>query len=74
MIIWMQVALALLKVVGLILDNTRYERAKQAGIDEEVARESAKVMQKTEFGKRALEDFASKPGSADDFLRQLEPK
>lgn len=74
MIVWVQIALAFLKVVGLILDNTKYERAKQAGIDEEIGRESAKIMQKTEFGKRALEDFTSKPGSADDFLRELEPK
>ena len=74
MIVWTQIILALLKIVDAILDYTRYERAKQDGVDEEIAREAAKILQKTEFAKRALEGFASKPGSADEFLRELEPK
>jgi len=74
MIAWVQIVLALLKIVDAILDYTRYERAKQAGVDEEIARETAKILQKTEFAKKALEGFTNKPGSADEFLRELEPK
>jgi hypothetical protein len=70
---WIQIALAFLKIVNAILDYTSYERAKQAGIDEEIARQSALILRKTGYVKQALENFGSKPGSADDFLRSLEP-
>jgi len=71
---WIQIALALLKIVNAILDYTKDARAKQAGRDEEIARQSAEILRKTEYGKRALQEFSANPGSADDFLRQLEPK
>jgi len=71
---WLQIALAFLKLVNLILDTVKVSQAHQAGVDEEIARESAKVLRFTEFGKRALEEFTAKPGASDDFLRELEPK
>jgi heme exporter protein D len=71
---WLQIALAFLKLVNLILDTVQERRAHQAGVDEEIARESAKVLQKTEFAKKALEHFNANSGSADEFLRSLEPK
>lgn len=71
---WLQIALALLKFVNLIMNTVSTERARQAGVDEEIARESAKVLQKTQFAKRALEEFTANAGSADQFLRSLEPK
>ena len=74
MVAWIQIALALLKIVNAILDYTKDARAKQAGRDEEIARQSAEILRKTEYGKRALQEFSNNPGSADDFLRQLEPK
>lgn len=74
MVAWVQIALACLRIVNAILDYTRDARAKQEGVDEEIARETAKILQKTEFGKKALEEFTRVPGSADDFLRSLEPK
>jgi hypothetical protein len=70
-IAWVQIALALLRIVNAILDYTAYERAKMAGVDEEIARETAKVLQKTEFAKKALEEFSASPGSADEFLRKI---
>jgi hypothetical protein len=74
MFAWVQIALALLKVVNAVLDYTKYERARQDGVDEEIARESAKILQKTEFAKKVLAEFTANSGSADDFLRSLEPK
>jgi len=70
---WLQIALALLKVVNAILDYTKDARARQAGKDEEIARESAAVLRKTQFAGKALEEFSRNPDAADDFLRSLEP-
>lgn len=61
-------------MVNAIFDFIEYKRAHDAGRDEEIARESAIILARTEFGKKALQEFTSNPGSADDFLRQLEPK
>lgn len=71
---WLQIALALLKFVNLIMNNVATERARQSGVDEEIARESAKVLQKTQFANKVLDEFTRVPGSADDFLRKLEPR
>jgi hypothetical protein len=70
---WIQVILALLRVVNAILDYTKEARAKQAGKDEEIARESAAILRKTQFASKALEEFSRDPSSVDDFLRSLEP-
>lgn len=71
---WLRVGLALLQIVNKILDYTAAERARQEGRDEEIARESAAILKKTEAGKRYLDEFTRNPGSSDDFLRKLEPK
>ena len=71
---FIQIALALLKLVVLFMDQVKLGQAHQAGVDEEIARTAAKVMRMTSYGKQALEEFTSHPGSADDFLRELEPK
>lgn len=70
---WLQIALALLKFVNLIMNNIAMERARQAGVDEEIARESAAILRKTQYSSKALEDFLRDPTAADDFLRSLEP-
>jgi hypothetical protein len=70
----LQIALALLKLAVMFMDQVKLGQAHQAGVDEEIARNAAKVLRMTNYGKQALEEFTAKPGSADDFLRELEPK
>lgn len=72
-IAWLQIALALLRFVNLIMNNIATERARQSGIDEEIARESAAILRKTQFAAKALEEFSRDPAATDDFLRSLEP-
>jgi hypothetical protein len=71
---WLSLVLALLKLANLAMSQIRSVQDHQAGVDEEVARASAEILRKTQFGKQALEEFTANPGAADDFLRQLEPK
>lgn len=74
MISWVQVALALLKMVNAILDFVKYERAYDQGKNDEIARESAAILARTGQAKKYLDEFTAHPGSSDDFLRDLEPK
>lgn len=70
---WLQIALALLKFVNLIMNNIAIERARKAGVDEEIARETVAILQKTQFAQKTLEPFLRNPAAVDDFLRSLEP-
>jgi hypothetical protein len=63
-----------LQIIGILLDSARRQRAFQAGMDAEAARHAAAIALKSKAGKQYLAEFAAKPGSADDFLRGLEPK
>jgi hypothetical protein len=74
MISWLKIALEVLNLVEMLLDKARTARDTQAGTDAEIARSAARILQKTEFGKHALEEFRANPGAADEFLRSLEPK
>lgn len=71
---WLSLVLAFLKLANLIMGKIRSDQDRQAGRDEEVAREALAILRMTNYGKKALEEFTNKPGSADDFLRELEPK
>lgn len=70
---WLGIVLALLKFANLIVDYASSARDRKAGQDEAIAKEALQVLQKTEYGRTALEAFRANPGSADDFLRSLEP-
>lgn len=72
--IWVEIALAFMKMANIFMTQYGNAKERQAGREEEVARQALAVLQKTEYGKHALEEFRANPGSADDFLRSLEPK
>ena len=73
MLTWLDFVLALLKLCNLIMGRVQTLSERQAGKDEEIARESAEILRKTRFGQQALAEFSNNPGSSDDFLRKLEP-
>lgn len=71
---WLGLSLGLLKLVNLILDWSRHEQYKQEGRDEEIAKQAAAIMQKTEAGKKILERVnALNEAEVDAGLRNLEP-
>lgn len=71
---WLSLALAFLKLANLVMGQVRSAEDRKAGRDEEIARQAIAILGMTNAGKKYLEDFTSKPGSADEFLRSLEPK
>lgn len=72
---YVKVIMALLQIVDAILDWSKERRFRQEGVDEEIARASMRILQKTEFANRTLQDFNNKSESdVLDYLRSLEPK
>ena len=71
---WIQIALACMRLAEAFLDRARTIRDMKAGADEEIAKAAMRILEKSNYAKKALEDFRANPGSADDFLRSLEPR
>lgn len=75
MLTWASLALALLKTVNLIMDYVNAGQARQAGIDAEIAKTSAAILNKTAAGKAIMEKVnALSDTDVDAALRDLEPK
>ncbi len=71
---WVGVILAVLKLVNFLMEYGQQRKWIAVGRDEEIARSTAEILRKTQYGKAALEEFAGKSDSdVDDFLRGLEP-
>jgi hypothetical protein len=71
---WLNIALACLRLAEVFFDKARAAKDFKAGQDAEIAQAAMRVLEKSEYAKKSLEDFRARPGSADDFLRSLEPK
>lgn len=71
---YVKIILALLQIVEAILDWSKEKRLRQEGVDEEVARATARILQKTTFAKKTLGE-ANGMSESDilDYLRSLEP-
>ena len=71
---YVKIILALLQIVEAILDWSKEKRLKQDGADEEIAKATARILQKTAFSKKALGEAAGMSESDIlDYLRKLEP-
>lgn len=71
---YVKIILALLQVIEAILDWSKEKRLRQEGVDEEIARATARILQKTTFAKKTLGE-ANGLTESDilDYLRSLEP-
>lgn len=73
--IWVQLALALLKTISAWLTWARERELISEGMDQEIAKESAGILAKTEYAKHAREKIAAMDDAAvDAALRGLEPR
>jgi hypothetical protein len=72
---YVKIILALLQIIEAILDWSKEKRLKQEGADEEIARATARILQKTTFAKKTLGEANGMSESAIlDFLRGFEPE
>ena len=72
---WVGVILAVLKLANALMTYGQQQKWIAEGRDEEIARASAEILRKTNYGKAALDKFTGMSDAAvDDFLRGLEPK
>jgi hypothetical protein len=72
---WPEIALALLKLANIILGDMRDARQFKAGQEAEIAKISAKILQKTAAGKAMMEKVnALSSADVDAGLAGLEPK
>lgn len=71
---YVKIILALLQIIEAILDWSKEKRLRQEGVDEEIARATARILQKTTFAKKTLSE-ANGMSESDilDYLRKLEP-
>jgi hypothetical protein len=71
---WVNIVLALLRIVDAILDWSEKSQLRQEGADEEIAKAAIRVAQKTGFAKKTLIQFTGMSESdVLDYLRSLEP-
>lgn len=67
--------LAILKLVNFIMDYVNREQLKQDGRDEEIARQTAAILAKTEYARNVREKISTLDDEAlNTALRDLEPK
>lgn len=75
MLTWVQLALAVLKVVNNIMALVNREQAVKEGYDRAVAEAAASILAKTEYAKNVREKISAMDDAAvDAALRDLEPK
>lgn len=72
---WPEIALAFLKLANIILGDMRDARQFKAGVESEIAKTSARILQKTAAGKALMEKVnALSSADVDAGLVGLEPK
>lgn len=72
--IWLSLAVALLKLTNLILDLVRTGKAVQSGKDAEIAKEAAAILSKTQTAKEIMQQVTGlSEAQVDATLRELEP-
>lgn len=72
---YVKIIAALLQIIEAILDWSKEQRYKQEGADEEIAKASIRILQRTEYANRTLRDLAGKSESdVLGVLRSFEPK
>lgn len=73
MFTWLQLALALLKLVNGIVGWYKQEQLIEAGVDKEIARTSASIFTKTATAKQIMEEVSGlSEDEVDVALRRLE--
>lgn len=74
MFTWAEVILAFLKITNLLLEEGQKRKWIREGEDKVIAKGLLEITRKSNYGKRALEEFTGKSDAdVDDFLRSLEP-
>jgi len=72
---WGKAVFLFLRLVEMFFEWTKAQGYIQQGRDEEIARQTAAILAKTEWAKNVREKIASMDEAAvDDALRDLEPK
>jgi hypothetical protein len=72
---WIKIVLLLLQLAEKIFDWSRAQGYIQQGRDEEIARQTAAILAKTEYARNVRAKIAAMDGpSVDAALRDLEPK
>mgnify|MGYP001599508018 CR=1 FL=1 len=72
MIAWGQIILLVLQLLDRMLAYGQQQKWINQGRDAEIAKAAVEVLRKTEYAKRAVEEFSDdKPSAVDDFLRDL---
>ena len=72
---WAQVILAILQFVNWLMDTVGREKLVQQGRDEEIARQAALLLSKTEYARGLREKIAAMDDNAlDSALTDLESK
>ena len=73
MFTWAEIALLVLKIVNMIMEQVTYNTAFQAGTNAEIAKISAAILAKTQAGKKIMERInALDETEVDKELRDLE--
>lgn len=73
--IWVNLGLAFLKLANLILGLVKDQQLIDAGVDKEIARNSASILARTEIGKQIdLRAAGLTEAQVDAELKDLEPK
>lgn len=75
MVTWVKIVLLVLQLADKLFDFAKAQGYIQQGRDEEIARQTAAILAKTEYA-RGLRDKIAKMDekAVDDALRDLEPK
>jgi hypothetical protein len=75
MFTWAEIALLVLRIANLIMEQVASNKAFQAGTDAEIAKVSAAILAKTKAGKAIMEKVnAMSEADVDAGLIALEPK
>ncbi len=70
--VWAQLILLTLQIADTMLKYGLQQKWINEGRDQEIAKSAVEVLRKTEYAKKAVEEFSdAKPSAVDDFLRNL---
>ncbi len=72
MIAWGQIILLVLQLLDRMVAYGQQQKWINQGKDAEIAKAAVEVLRKTEYAKKAVDEFSdAKPSAVDDFLRDL---
>jgi len=72
---WISIILALLQLANKLFDIGQQQKWIGEGEEQAAMKAAAEILRKSQYAKKALEEFAGEPDAdLDDFLHNLEPR